>query len=144
MKVNYFNPNYSNLEQYIVKQGDSLYTIAKMYGVTVEDLKNTNHLAVNMIYPNQILFIPKSHNYKTQNNESISDIITKYNLTLKDISNLKLMPNQIISRDVKYYTITADDCVEDILSKSGLSPLELLKLNEKKFIVTGEKIIIEK
>ena len=144
-KVNYYNPNYSTYDQYIVKQNDSLYTIAKKYGVSVEDLKNTNHLVSNMIYPNQILFIPKRQDYVTKSNDSVQGLINKYNLNYKDISNLKLAPNQTIPfRTDKVHIVRPGERVEDILAKYQLSPLDLLKLNEDKLLVVGEKIIIEK
>ncbi len=144
-KVNYYNPNYSTYDQYVVKQNDSLYTIAKKYGVSVEDLKNTNHLVSNMIYPNQILFIPKRQDYVTKSNDSVEGLINKYNLNFKDISNLKVAPNQTIPfRTDKIHVVRPGESVEDILARYQLSPLELLKLNEGKFLVAGEKIIIEK
>jgi LysM repeat protein len=140
----------ADLEQYIVKPGDSLYMIAKKYGVTVEELKQSNHLASNMIYPNQVLFIPKnkckSCQMTTSHNQydSVNDLINKYSYTLNEISNYK-MPNQVVTaRDVEYYIIQPGDTVEDILIKAQLSPIELLKYNEQKFIVPGEKIIIGK
>ena len=150
--MNYYNIHTSDLEQYIVKPGDSLYMIAKRYNVTVDNLKQTNHLVSNVIYPNQILFIPKSKDCVTTNtsnmtqvNDSINDLITKYSLTLKEISNLKVMPNQIISsREKQYYTIMPSDTLEEILMKFDLKPIELLKLNKDIWIIPGEKIIIEK
>lgn len=143
--MNYYNPQLSNLEQYVVKQNDSLYMIAKKYGVSVDDLKNVNHLVSNMIYPNQILFIPKGTNYTTKSTDSVQNIIDKYNLSLKDISNLKVMPNQSVPiRTGKTHIVSMGECVEDILAKYQLSPIELLKLNEQKLLIPGEQIIIEK
>ena len=148
--MNYYNIHTSDLEQYVVKPGDSLYMIAKRYNVSVDSLKQTNHLVSNIIYPNQILFIPKIKDCNatstvTQSNESINDLITKYSLSLKEISNLKVMPNQTISvREKMYYTIMPNDSLEEILMKFDLKPIELLKLNKDIWIVPGEKIIIEK
>ncbi|MDE6661107.1 MAG: LysM peptidoglycan-binding domain-containing protein [Anaeroplasmataceae bacterium] len=143
--MNYYNPNYSTYDQYVVKQNDSLYTIAKKYGVSVEDLKNTNHLVSNMIYPNQILFIPKKQDYVTKSSDSVEGLINKYNLNYKDISNLKVAPNQTIPfRTDKVHIVRPGERVEDILARYQLSPLDLLKLNEDKLLVVGEKIIIEK
>ncbi|MCM1130229.1 MAG: LysM peptidoglycan-binding domain-containing protein [Roseburia sp.] len=143
--MNYYNPIYSTYDQYIVKQNDSLYMIAKKYGVSVEDLKNTNHLVSNMIYPNQILFIPKKQDYVTKTNDSVQGLINKYNLNYLDLSNLKVAPNQPIPfRTEKVHIVGVGECIEDILSKYQLSPLDLLKLNEDKLLVVGEKIIIEK
>ena len=143
--MNYYNSNYSTYDQYVVKQNDSLYTIAKKHGVSVEDLKNTNHLVSNMIYPNQILFIPKRQDYVTKSSDSVEGLINKYNLNYKDISNLKVAPNQTIPfRTDKVHIVRPGERVEDILARYQLSPLDLLKLNEDKLLVVGEKIIIEK
>lgn len=140
--MNYYNKNYS--EQYVVKQNDSLYMIAKKYGISVDDLKKYNHLVSNMIYPNQILFIPKNNNYVTQPNDSVSSIINKYKLDLKDISNLKLVPNQNIIREEQTHIVKSGERIEDILAMYNLSPLDFLKLNENKILIPNEKIIISK
>ena len=149
--MNYYNIHTSDLEQYVVKPGDSLYMIAKKYNVSVDSLKQINHLVSNVIYPNQILFIPKNKDTHmmgttvTQVNDSINDLITKYSLTLTEISNLKVVPNQTISlREKQYYTIQPNDSLEELLMKFDLKPIELLKLNKDIWIVPGEKIIIEK
>lgn len=152
--MNYYNIHTSDLEQYVVKPGDSLYMIAKKYNVSIDNLKQINHLVSNVIYPNQILFIPKNkicntcnvpQGTVTQANDSINDLITKYSLTLSEISNLKVVPNQMISvREKQYYTIQVNDSIEELLMKFDLKPIELLKLNKDIWIVPGEKIIIEK
>ena len=45
-------------ETYIVKQGDSLYSIAKKFNTTVNELKRLNNLDSNLLNINQILLIP--------------------------------------------------------------------------------------
>lgn len=124
--------------------------IAKKYGVTVEELKHSNHLTSNMIYPNQVLFIPKSKcnqcqmNTQQQKHDSVNNLINKYTYTLNEVSNYKIPSSIVTPRDVEYYIIQPGDTVEDILIKTQLSPIDLLKLNEQKFIIPGEKIIIGK
>lgn len=58
------NDNYST---YIVKKGDTLYAIAKKYGVTVDEIKNLNNLTNNIISVGQSLKIPAyiDNNYTT-------------------------------------------------------------------------------
>lgn len=150
--MNYYNNIHTtDYEQYVVKPGDSLYMIAKRYNVSIDDLKHINHLVSNVIYPNQILFIPKKKicntntTVTTEHNDSINDLINKYSVTLNDISNLKVMSNQeFVLRDKKIYIIEPNDTLEEILMKFELTPSEFLKLNKEKLIVPGEKIIIEK
>ena len=45
-------------ERYTVKPGDSLYTISKSYGVSVEAIKKANSLEGNAIKQKQVLLIP--------------------------------------------------------------------------------------
>lgn len=47
-----------NTNLYTVKSGDTLYIIALKCGVSVGDLKKSNNLASDIIYPEQILVIP--------------------------------------------------------------------------------------
>jgi len=45
--------------QYVVKYGDTVYMIAKAYGVTVQQIVNANNLSnPDLIYVNQVLIIP--------------------------------------------------------------------------------------
>ena len=43
---------------YVVQRGDSLYSIAREYGTTVDDLKRTNNLTSNLLNIGQRLIIP--------------------------------------------------------------------------------------
>ena len=42
------------------------------------------------------------------------------------------------------HIVGSNDTIEDILARYHVSPLELLKLNEQKLLIPGERIIIEK
>lgn len=151
------NTNFlNNTISYIVKSGDSLYTIAKKYNTTVEELMRINHLSNSMIYPNQVLFIPSTCNmnndtYLTKECESINDILGKFNIDYQtlvkynDVSKLKLCANQLLKvRDSNNtsLTLSRNDSVDDILAKYQKSPYELLKLNEKEWFKENGKIII--
>ncbi len=45
-------------ERYTVKSGDTLYSISKSFGVSIENLRETNHLNGGAIRPKQVLLIP--------------------------------------------------------------------------------------
>ncbi|WP_096154458.1 MULTISPECIES: cell wall hydrolase [Bacillus] len=45
---------------YTVKSGDSLWTIGKTYGVSVNDLKATNNISNHLIFPGETLQLPKA------------------------------------------------------------------------------------
>ena len=44
---------------YSVKSGDSLWSIAKKFGTTIDSIKTANDLSDDMIYPMQQLIIPR-------------------------------------------------------------------------------------
>ncbi|MFK9095505.1 peptidoglycan DD-metalloendopeptidase family protein [Bacillus salipaludis] len=48
----------SNKEKYIVKQGDTLFSIALQQNVSVDRIKAINNLTSDLIKPNQILTVP--------------------------------------------------------------------------------------
>ncbi len=133
MQGNYYNSSYNNLEQYIVQKNDSLYMIAKKYNVSVEELKKINHLVTNMIYPNQILFIPKTTTYPQT--DSIQKFIGKYPQVYSPTANT-------YSQGVKNHVVGSSDTIEDLLARYHLSPIEFLKLNEKIILKAGENLIV--
>ena len=154
-----FLKNYPGYLQYVVQPNDSLYMIAKSYNTTVENIKQINNLVSNTIYPNQILYVPMNttqygmNTYVTKDNESLYDILKKFNLNVNDLSynndlgKLKLEENQLINTYKRasdsVYMVMDNDKIEDILAKFNLSPLEFLKLNEKNILQAGKGIIIK-
>ncbi len=157
MQGSYLN-GYNQMKQYIVKSGDSLYSIAKTFNTTVDELKSINHLYSNTIYPNQILFIPNSsktnNTYLTNSGDSLKDIMKKFDLDISDLEKfndldkLKLEANQLLLVEKRsldsVYIAKNGDKIEEVLSKFNLSPLEFLKLNESKILNNGNEIIIGK
>lgn len=85
---------------YIVKQGDNIYSIARMYGVDYDTLLKLNGLNENdYIYPNQEILIPNSKMYVTNKEENLKMILNKLQIELSDIKNLEdlyLVQDQII------------------------------------------------
>lgn len=79
---------------YIVKRGDNLTKIAKMYGVTVAQLVEWNNIKnPNLIFPGEKLLIkePKAVWYKAVRGDNLTKIARMYDTTVKAI--LALNPN---------------------------------------------------
>lgn len=80
---------------YIVKLGDSLYSIARNYNVSVQDIINYNNLSSNLLSIGQNIKIPKSNSYITytvKSGDNLYVIAKKYNKSvqkLMDYNNLK-------------------------------------------------------
>jgi membrane-bound lytic murein transglycosylase D len=53
-------PKYATGGTHKVRQGDSLFTLAKRYNTTVEQIKSVNGLSSNMLYIGQTLKVPSS------------------------------------------------------------------------------------
>lgn len=81
-------------QYYIVKRGDNLTKIARMYGVTVADLVKWNNIKnPNLIFPGQKIIIkaaPKEY-YKVVRGDTLFGIARRYGLSLAEI--LKLNPD---------------------------------------------------
>lgn len=83
---------------YVVKSGDSLWSIAKKYNTTVNELKNLNNLSSNTLRIGQSLKIPNQEITKTDDDvyvvkrgDTLYGIANEYNVTvseLKKINNL--------------------------------------------------------
>lgn len=79
---------------YVVKKGDSLYSIAKAFGTTVSTIKSANALTTDNIYPYQSLIIPLSFSvgeYLVKKGDTLYSIAKKFNITvdtLRALNNL--------------------------------------------------------
>lgn len=91
------NTNTENYSKYIVKQGDTMYEIAKNNNTDLNTLFSLNGLNKNdYIYPNQEIVIPKRRVYVTEENDTIKDIINKLNINVDKIKDLYIVSDQTI------------------------------------------------
>ncbi|PJC32764.1 hypothetical protein CO008_00105 [Candidatus Roizmanbacteria bacterium CG_4_8_14_3_um_filter_36_12] len=79
----------SEIEDYLVKGGDSLETIAKRFDVSVDTIKWANNLKGDVIKPGQILKIPPITGvvHKVASGETVYSIAKKYGVTAQNIVN---------------------------------------------------------
>ena len=76
--------------EYTVKRGDNLYSIARAYGTTQQEIMNLNNLTNNLLSIGQILKIPTSTegiNYVVKNGDNLYSIARAYGTTVSDIMN---------------------------------------------------------
>ena len=130
------NTYFTNANIYIVQRGDTLFSIAKKFNITVDELKNANNLSSNALIIGNQLIIPKSKeldndttgddeemdmyiNYTVVKGDSLYSIAKKYNISvdiIKDINNLEnnnlsigqiiKIPTSTTSSDIKYNNYT--------------------------------------
>lgn len=84
------NKNDMLFETYMVKQGDSLYSIARTYNIPLDTLIMLNGLNKNdYIYPNQEIVIPKSgiKLYVTKEGDTLANIINYMGIDANKLNN---------------------------------------------------------
>ena len=70
---------------YQVVGGDTLYSIAKKYNTTVDEIKKMNNLSSNMITIGDKLMIPKAvslNTYTVKKGDTLYSIARKFNTTV--------------------------------------------------------------
>lgn len=143
-------------EEYTVKKGDSIYTIAKKHGTTVSELSDINMLTSTVIYPGQVLLVPKItdefedyyfESYVIRENDSIEGIAERFNIDpvtigmYNDFGKLKLVPNQTLKIPQRnIYIVKNDDNVDSILSNTNRTADQLLRSNSSQWLQAGTRI----
>ena len=88
---------------YLVKSGDSLYSIARKFNVTVDDIKKLNNLTSNNLSINQVLLIPSIDNnlnnqtYTVKSGDSLYSIAKRFNTTVDDIKKINNLSSNNLS-----------------------------------------------
>lgn len=105
--------------QYKVKNGDSLYTISKKFGVSVSEIKNANNLQKSKISKNQVL------NISTKSSS-------------KHTAKSKTKP--------AYYTVRKGDTLPRIAQKTHKPMKQIMALNHvnSKSLHVGQKLVLAK
>ena len=81
-------------KDYVVKKGDSLYSIANKNNITVDELKKINNLTGNMLSIGQVLKLPTQDKgeemamYTVQKGDSLYSIAKKFGITVDEIKSL--------------------------------------------------------
>lgn len=147
---------------YTVKSGDSLYSIANKYGITVDDLKEANNLTSNSLSIGQVLKLPtKTTNeqetitYTVKSGDSLYKISNEYNTTVDAIKSANNLTSNLLSigQVLKIptdnnlettYTVQKGDSLYSIAKKFDTSIDEIKRLNNlsSNLLSIGQILII--
>ncbi|MDD5888970.1 MAG: LysM peptidoglycan-binding domain-containing protein [bacterium] len=155
---------------YIVQKGDTLYSIASIYGISVQELKGLNNLTSNTLYIGEQLLVPSidvsppeeqlppSQDYQiytVKKGDSLWSISKKFNITipeLVEINNLKNYNLQIgdelkvplTEQSKNTYTVKSGDTLWSIAKENNISISELKEANnlETNLLSIGQQLII--
>lgn len=93
----------STFSRYVVKKGDTLYSLAHKHGVTVAQLAMLNGLDDDdYLYVDQVLVVPKENTefYITEDNDTLTKVASYFQTTPKVLveqnKTIYLMPEQLI------------------------------------------------
>jgi len=94
----------SNQLNYVVKKGDTLWSIANKYNTTVDKIKVENNLSSNLLSIGQELVIPSSSKYSiytVKKGDSLYSIARSNNTTVSEIKRLNNLSSDLISINQK-------------------------------------------
>ena len=144
---------------YMVKSGDTLWTIAKNNDISVQELKEINNLSDNLLTIGQILKIKnetsilENNTYIVQKGDTLYSIANRFKTT---VDNLKVLNNLtsnnliigqkliIYNQDNKIYTVQKGDSLYKIAKDNNTTVDKLMILNNliSTTITVGQKLLI--
>ena len=152
----------TTIEYYTVKAGDSLYSIANKYGMTVDELKILNNLTSNLLTIGQMLKVSYEENigeiefYEVKRGDTLYSIALKYNTTVdslmknNDLTSSFLQVGQVLkistTPNLGTYTVVAGDTLYSIAKRYNISVDDLKKLNDlsNNLLYIGQNLIVAK
>lgn len=134
---------------YKISKGDTLYSIAQKYGVSVNDIINYNQLANTLLSVNQQILIPINQttdpgkephiNYIVKRGDTLYNIAKRYNITPKELmeynnltSNLLNIGDMLLipqNKQLINYFVRTNDTLESIATRFNTTVEEIMKVN---------------
>lgn len=144
-------------EIYTIREGDTLESVADMYGTTVGVLRQLNGIMDSYgVRPNTQIIVPVEKKqpyqyYTVKKGDSVYDIARDndidYNLLLQ-LNGLDegdyIYPNQTImlpKKGLKIYMTKSDDTLDLVLNRLGITVDELLRENENIYLREDQILI---
>lgn len=152
--VPYTAPGVSGGNTYTVQKGDTLYSIAKKYGTTVDALKYTNNLTGNALKVGQVLTIPSTATIPPENvtgniytvlsGDTLYSIANRFGLSVDELKSLNNLTSNTLSigqqliikpstsggtENYITYIVQRGDSLWKIATENGISVQDLINFN---------------
>ena len=153
-----------NNKYYIVKKGDSLYSIARRNNMTVDELKSLNNLTSNILSIGQKLIISSGSNvpnnvYVVKKGDTLWSIANNFNVSVNDLKNANnksnnslsigeqlIIPGKSTGENVStiIYTVKSGDNLYSIARRYNVTVNEIKALNNlsSNLLSIGQKLSI--
>ena len=151
-----------NWLHYKVKSGDTMFSIAKKFSTTPDDIRKMNHLKRVSLYPGTNLLIPHSGEWQNEDEDDTADsnllasaesdikkAAVKINHKIKNVNNIisfvsKKETHYTLQSGDTIYMVRAKDTLEKIANHFHVSGQAIRMANKlsKQSLTNGEKIII--
>ena len=153
-----------NNKYYIVKKGDSLYSIARSNNMTVDKLKSLNNLTSNILSIGQKLIISRGSNvpnnvYVVKKGDTLWSIANNFNVSVNDLKNANnksnnslsigeqlIIPGKSTGENVSttIYTVKSGDNLYSIARRYNVTVNEIKSLNNlsSNLLSIGQKLSI--
>lgn len=156
-------PETSDENVYTVKSGDTLYSIANKYGMTVNELKALNNLTSNTLSIGQKLVVSEGNaatldTYTVKSGDTLYSIANKYGLTVNELKSLNNLTSDLLSigqvlnvsnsavtpTPTNTYTVKSGDSLYSIAKQYGVTVDALKRANGKtsNLLSIGEVLVI--
>lgn len=137
----------SGSNYYVVKKGDSLWSIARANGLTVDELKSLNNLSSNVLHVGDTLLISSADStgdngndnyYVVKSGDTLWSIARKYNLSVNELKALNNLSSNALSVGQRLivgkessndYVVSAGDTLWAIARKFNVSIDDIKALN---------------
>ena len=137
----------SGSNYYVVKKGDSLWSIARANGLTVDELKSLNNLSSNVLHVGDTLLISSADStgddgndnyYVVKSGDTLWSIARKYNLSVNELKALNNLSSNALSVGQRLivgkessndYVVSAGDTLWAIARKFNVSVDDIKSLN---------------
>ena len=158
LKVPSYNTVTDTNITYVVKKGDTLYSIASSNNISLDRLKEINNLTSDSLSIGQTLIIPETESiiltkedeiineesvYVVEKGDTLYSIAKKYNTTVDKLKEYNSLTNDILSigmnilipsdtnylEDIIIHTVTSGDSLWGIANKYNTTINDIKKLN---------------